>query len=473
MARFNALLQSLANAPNAYEGLFEAGRGLGMTPNLMMAERQRQALEAQTKQDQALMLQTINQAQSAAEQGDMNALNVHRQSLMDIYSRTSDKETQTMLLDSIAGINAVRPAAQSKSVSNTAQSIIKTEDAIKEMEKERESLKVSGDSGDLSGVFTAGQEQALQALKSRLNVMQQNSEAVAQAAEIRYQKRYEALKQENELFAQQETIARRALSAVKFDSSQYKELSARLRKQEFGDIVDQYEKDQYALMEAREKADKTRKSKEPLTPAERKKLEDYNFVPGGPDKILRDKGILAKIEEKETVDKIRIASAENARVANAAILANVQATLETIAAEMDVPWNLFDDIYNKIEELDSVEIQEFADSLKRPSGEELSLPQIQAETIAFVKRKFPQLWKEATQTKSNLADEAALVDVLTADLLVGKGLAVRDENGAVDLSGVKEEDIRAARREVERRRSIVPTFENYVEGSIRSGLGSK
>ena len=42
MARFNALLQSLVQAPQAYQGLFEAGRGLGMTPGLMQAEKQRQ-----------------------------------------------------------------------------------------------------------------------------------------------------------------------------------------------------------------------------------------------------------------------------------------------------------------------------------------------------------------------------------------------------------------------------------------------
>lgn len=41
MARFNALLQSLAQPPAAQQGLFEAARGLGMTPGLMASEKQR------------------------------------------------------------------------------------------------------------------------------------------------------------------------------------------------------------------------------------------------------------------------------------------------------------------------------------------------------------------------------------------------------------------------------------------------
>ena len=45
--------------------------------------------------------------------------------------------------------------------------------------------------------------------------------------------------------------------------------------------------------------------------------------------------------------------------------------------------------------------------------------------------------------------------MLVVDLLVEAGVATRNEDGSVDLAGVDEKEIRRARREVDRRRSLI------------------
>lgn len=449
MPRFSQAFLQQAASP----GLFGAGvAGLGDA----LTQRRKQQERMLTGQQNMTF---VNQAIAAAEQGDMNALNMQRQNLMELLSQTKDESARSSIINSINQINAARPATQATATTNKAQSIIKTEQALRDFDNQ-------------VGPLTEGEERAKSALQERLAVMKQDAQAVSEADSIQYQALYAEIQKKNQLAEQQATANRRTLSSVQFESKQYKELSKKLRDNGFGDTVDKYEQDQYDLMEARERADQIRKDKAPLTAVQKETLQAYGFKPNQLE-IPQAKNILAKIEEREVEDRIRIANAPNARVANQAIRDHVETTLRTIQKQNDLPWNLFDDLYNKIEDLSEEDIQRLAGKLQRPAGEELTEAQIQQEVIDFVKTEFPNQWKDATQYQINIAEEAELVEVLTADLLVEKGLASRDENGVVDLSGVSEENIRGARREVERRRSIVPTFEEYGEGYVRSGMGSK
>lgn len=442
--------------------------GLGV---MGLGEQLGTALQSRRARDAQMQMMTLgNQALSASEQGDMQALDMRRQQLMELLSKTTNAGARDNIINAINQINAARPATQARATTNKAQSIIQTEQALKDMKAERESLQVTDEQGQvqLSGVFTSGQDRAMQALEDRLAVMKQDGQAVAEADSIKYQAKYQSILKENQLAEQQEVAGRRALSSVSFGSEQYKKISKRLKDSGFGDTVDKYEKDQYDLQAARAEADELRKSRAPLTAKEKETLKSYGFEPGGPDDISRDRKNLARIIEREAEDKIRIASAENARIANAGILAHVKSTLQTIQEQGDLPFNLFDDLYNKIEDLTDEDMQALADQLRRPAGEELTEAQIQQEVIEFVQRKFPEQWKAATQRQENIAEEAALVDVLTADLLVNSGLATRSEDGTVDLSGVSEENIRAARKEAERRRAFVPVQGRSVKGfSVR------
>lgn len=242
----------------------------------------------------------------------------------------------------------------------------------------------------------------------------------------------------------------RALSSTRFGSDQYKQNAEQLREKGFGQAVDQYETSQYALIEAKEKADGIRRSKAPLTNAEEKMLRDNNFTPTGD--IRRDRDRLALISE--TLDKrtIAMANRQSGEVAN--VRNHVVATLEILKEQGDLPFNLFDDLYNKIDDLldDSSAVDQIAGLLERPEGEQLSPVEIQNEVIQIIKSKYPDQFADMQTSQQNMQREQDEIDFLTADLLAEAGVASRNKDGSVNLQGVKPEQIAEARRVVERRR---------------------
>ena len=262
MARFSrGLFRELAN-PSYGQGLMAVGAQLGS------AQAEAQAAERQKEID-SMSFKLLRQGLFSADQGDVSALAARTNDLVDMMNRTTDEKSRATLQDMITQLDAQRSATQTKATSNTANSIIKTEDALKNMQSEMDAM---------GGQVTGQQKKVFDALTQRLEFMKQNSKAVIEADDIKYQTRFKKIKQENELADQQKQAVQRRLSSVPFESDQYKELAQEARNANQGQAVDQYEKLQFGLIEARAKADDIRDSEKPLSQSEIETLAEIGII---------------------------------------------------------------------------------------------------------------------------------------------------------------------------------------------------
>ena len=443
MARFSrGLFRELAN-PSYGQGLMAVGAQLGS------AQAEAQAAERQKEID-SMSFKLLRQGLFSADQGDVSALAARTNDLVDMMNRTTDEKSRATLQDMITQLDAQRSATQTKATSNTANSIIKTEDALKNMQSEMDAM---------GGQVTGQQKKVFDALTQRLEFMKQNSKAVIEADDIKYQTRFKKIKQENELADQQKQAVQRRLSSVPFESDQYKELAQEARNANQGQAVDQYEKLQFGLIEARAKADDIRDSEKPLSQSEIETLAEIGIiVPKNQTRlsIKSNRQSLANYTQAVEVERIRSAISPIAGVKD--VEAHVITTLETLMDFGDLPGNfLSSDLYNKIEDLleDPDEIKTLVGLLEMPSGKELNSGQIRERVEQYIANKFPDEYKEAKTYRQTQAREQADIDLLVVDLLVEAGVATRNEDGSVDLAGVDEKEIRRARREVDRRRSLI------------------
>ena len=434
MAKFSQAFLRQAASP----GMFGLGvAGLGSQLGTALQERRQREEQMQAQQQQMTL---INQSIAAAEQGDTRALTANRNKIMELLSVTQDEATRNSLMDTLNQLNAARPAAQKQAVTNTANAIIKTEEALKQF---NESTEPMTNEEYMQRAKVQG------ALEERLAVMKQNGQAVIEADNIKYQTKFAKYQRQNKLAEQQEIAAERALGAVVFEGEEYKAIRKELTDQGMGNAVSRFEKVQYELIEAKDNADQIRESTAPITKKEEQTLIDNGHKPTG--NIRLDRRRLALIQEVR--DKAIIVQANRRLGGVTDPKAHVQATLDDLMEYGDLPFNFINsDLYNKIEDLSDVEVQQLADTLKRPAGEELTANEIKQRVIDFIKNKFPEQFKEMETYRSNQQREQDEIDFLTADLLAQAGVASRNEDGTVNLEGVDEAEIEKARRVVERRR---------------------
>lgn len=404
MAKFSQAFLRQAASP----GMFGLGvAGLGSQLGTALQERRQREEQMQAQQQQMTLM---NQSIAAAEQGDTRALTANRNKIMELLSVTEDQATRDSLMDTLNQLNAARPAAQKQAITNTANAIIKTEEALKQFNESTEPMT---------------NEQYMQrakvqgALEERLAVMKQNGQAVIEADNIKYQTKFAKYQRQNKLAEQQEIAAERALGAVPFEGEDYKAIRKELTDQGMGNAVSRFEKVQYELIEAKDKADQIRESTAPLTKKEEQTLIDNGHKPTG--NIRLDRRRLALIQEVR--DKAIIVQA-NRRIGGVTDpKAHVQATLDDLMEYGDLPLNFINsDLYNKIEDLTDEQIQQLADTLKRPAGEELTANEIKQRVIDFISKKFPEQWQDATTFRQNIADDVEDVRLATNAILQDEGI---------------------------------------------------
>ena len=454
MPKFSQAFLEQAASP----GLFGAGiLGLGEA----LKERRKEQERMLTGQ-QAIGF--LNQATAAVEQGDVNALNMRRDQLMQLLSTTRDESARAPIIDAINQINAARPATQATATTNTANAIIKTEQALKDFE---------GQVGPLS----EGQERAKAALKERLAYMRENSQAVIEADNIKYQTKFNQFKKDNELAAQQELAAQRILGSVAFESAQYEIIKEDLERKGMTNAISKFEKMQYELIESKDRADQIRESTEPLSEEEKQLLIDNGHKPT--DNIRRDRDRLALIYEVRDRAIIEQANRNLAGVSD--VKAHVETVLNNLKNRGDLPWNFItSDLYDKIDNLSAEEIDLFANTLKRPSGELLTAAEIETRVIDFIKTKFPAEYKDMLQFETNQKREQDEINFLTADLLAQAGKATRNDDGTISINiitpeeqmsgveGITEEEYRLYNKEVLRRRGPITSMARAVFGTNSS-----
>ena len=436
-----SMLSSLAN-PNFgnIEGL---GRQIG-SAQAMAQEAERQ------KEFDANAFKLFRQGLFSVDEGDVAALSDSASGLADLLVNTRDEKDRAVLQDYITQLDAQRTATETKATTNTAESIIKTEQALEKLTSEMDTI---------SGPLAPPQQKVFDALTQRLGVMKQNSKAVIEADDIKYQARFKKIRQENEIADQQKQAVQRRLSSVPFESDQYKELAQEARNANQGQAVDQYEKLQFGLIEARAKADDIRDSEKPLSQEEIERLETIGVkVPKNQTRlsIKANRESLAKLEEITETRRITMALRNVEGVED--VKAHVETTLQTFMDRGDLPANfLSSDLYNKIKDLfeDKDEMARFVGTLERPAGKELSRPEIEAEVQRFLLEKFPNEFKDMLRYEENQRNRVDRINFLTLDLMAQKGLATRNDDGTITLNeGVTRKQILPFQREVEYRTGL-------------------
>jgi len=432
---------------------------------------ERREQEAEERATEEATLELLRKAQAAQEQGDMRLLNEVTQTLDGMLTGTKSRQARGLITQGLSTVSGQRAATQTQQQSNTARSILQTEQALEQFQQQ-DARRAAGELFEVAPF----EERQRRALEERLAQMKQNGAAVIEADNIKYQTKFEAAKRENQLAEQRKQIAMRALSSTKFGSDQYKQNAEQLREKGFGQAVDQYETTQYALVEAKEKADEIRRSKAPLTSAEEKMLRDNNFTPTGD--IRRDRDRLALISE--TLDKRTIAMANRQSGEVVDVKSHVQVTLENLRDQGDLPGNIFSsDLYNKIEDLleDPAEVEKIAGLLERPDGQRLSAPEIQNAVTAYIKSKFPEKFAEMQTYRKGQSDRQDTI-FKTRDSLI-KNYKNEDgslrfqnairEDGTVDISKVDPVELAQATAEAERRFDVAGNLPKQTTGGDKRG----
>lgn len=159
MARFSqAFLQGLLQ-PSYQQGLFEAARNLGQAPGIMRMEQQRQEEKAKQLAQMDQLVTTSTQATAAAQQGDVSAVTRQINQLREQMKMATTVDQKKMFAQEIMSLQRLIPSASKVSTNNTAQAIIKAEQAV---------------------LDPTLPEEVREALENRIAKMKENPDAVVQ-----------------------------------------------------------------------------------------------------------------------------------------------------------------------------------------------------------------------------------------------------------------------------------------------------
>lgn len=458
-----SMLASLAN-PNLgdIEGL---GRQIG-SAQAMAQEAERQ------KEFDANSFKLLRQGLFSADQGDVSALANRTNDLVNLLNSTTDEKDRATLQEMITKLDAQRSATQTTATSNTANSIIKTEQALEKLQSEMDPT---------TGALPPQQQKVFDALTQRLDFMKQNSKAVVEADDIKYQAKFKKVKQENELANQQKQVVQRQLSSVPFESEQYKELAQAARDANQGQAVDQYEKTQYQLIESRARADEIRDSEEPLSPSEIATLAEIGItVPKNQTRLSIKANRQSLANYKQKVEERRIILAMRPIEGVEDVQAHVQVTLENLKETGDIPFDIFD-ISGEIDDLlkNPAEIKKIAGLIERPAGQEPTAAEIQDVVFAYIKQKFPKKFKDYQTYREKLAKEQSRVTEIRDDLLrLAEDEETKerlyadafDEEGNINISKIPQGDLIRATLEAERRASMAGGLSATESAGNKRGL---
>lgn len=130
MARFSqAFLQGLLQ-PTYQQGLFEAARSVGQTPGIMRMEQQRKEEEAKQLSQIDQLVTTSTQATAAAQQGDVSAVTRQINELRQQMNTATTVDQKKMYAQEIRNLQQLIPGTRKISTNNTAQAIVKAEQAL-------------------------------------------------------------------------------------------------------------------------------------------------------------------------------------------------------------------------------------------------------------------------------------------------------------------------------------------------------
>lgn len=343
MAKFSQAFLRQAASP----GMFGLGvAGLGSQLGTALQERRQREEQMQAQQQQMTLM---NQSIAAAEQGDTRALTANRNKIMELLSVTQDEATRNSLMDTLNQLNAARPAAQKQSTTNTANAIIKTEQAIKQFDSQ-------------TGPLSENEQRAKEALEQRLQVMRQNGQAVVEADNIQLAAQLKALTDQEQLNTARTKAAVSELSKFVYGSDDYKTKKAEFVKAGLNDAVQKYEKIQMEYQQTRLELQELRDKRTPLTEKQKKFMRDNNQVVTGSvveDRITYFNFVNSQNEATRAIALRNLAEVSGDEAKAAARLALLSMQQEP-GAEVSGP-EFWQDLNDEIDALSEDDLQEIYD----------------------------------------------------------------------------------------------------------------
>lgn len=387
-----SMLASLANPDfGNIEGL---GQQIG-SAQAMAREAERQ------KEFDANSFKLLRQGLFSADQGDVSALANRTNDLVNLMNSTTDEADRATLQDMITRLDAQRSETQITATSNTANSIIKTEQALEKLQSEMDPT---------TGALPPQQQKVFDALKQRLDFMKQNAKASVEADDIKLATKIKEFEDQNKLFDVQKAAVNRELSSVAYGSEQYNELVKNARSKGFGSTVDEYEKIQMDAEKTRLELDALKKSKEPLTEEQMNELKALNVNISDPA-IAKTVYINLKTSEGEA--RINAALQQLTIPSDSRAKSLALGVLSEYAERGNIASLWFDDLREKINELPEDKLDELLGLVKGiPQG------QIRQEVIDFLrkefKREFEELEAEENKVEIGMAEQKDAIDASIA-----------------------------------------------------------
>lgn len=410
--------------------------GLGV---MGLGEQLGTALQGRRARDAQMQMMTLgNQAISASEQGDMQALNMRRQQLMELLSKTTNEGARDNIINAINQINKARPATQARATTNTANAILKTEQALKDFDNQ-------------VGPLSENEERAKAALEDRLITMKQNTQAATEANDIKLGTRLNQLENEQKLYTAEVKRGVSMLSQHEYGSDSYNDTAQQLKDAGLSKAVMDYEKIvvefQTKQADLQEKLDK----RKPLSAEEIAYMREKGYRLSDSDYDNRKQ--YNKLIDGENQAKMAIALRGLTSNEGDAAKAYANLALDTFRSMGNTQPLWFDDLKEMIDD----ELTEKDYEIIYGMAEGKSVSEIQDVVAGYLRNKFSTHFKNMeTDVKNKRKTNQAMLDI-TEDLLLsaknpdGSFKYERLEDGSVDRSKVPPIELRQAEEEAERR----------------------
>ena len=403
-----SVLGSLANPGFA--------RTAGMAIGAGMLGAQRREEEADFRATEETTLELLRKAQVAQEQGDMNLHNEIVGTLDGMLTGNTNQKSRDLITQGLTTVGGQRAATQQAAQTNTAMSILKTQDALDQI-KEKDSRRAAGELVEV----VPFEERQRKALEERLGQMKQNGAAAAEAATIQFKADVQTLERDAEL--RELRIAKGAdlLAGLDPESKEYEALATSLDNNGLGKAVRQDKEDRIKLEKAEGEIRAQRLETGPLSKSEMKTAEEMGLTIKDPNDPLSRQLFNAAMETriKEEV-KIAIRPISTPEKPRAEAIAKAQ--LMAISREGDYVDFFFNrDIATRIEDMSEDQAK---DLMGRIAG--LSEAEIPNEVNAWLFETFPNEMRRSGAFADKNQQEAEDIGRITNSILKEKGISIAD-----------------------------------------------
>jgi len=389
---------------------FSAAAGSAIGLGMLGAEKRREAAEVRDTEE--ITLELLRKSQVAQEQGDMRLLNEVNATLDGMLTGNTNEKSRQLITRGMTTVGGQRAATQKKQQTNTAMSILKTEEALQQF---------ANDTTPLTNEEYAQRAKVQGALESQLAKMKQNGAAVTEAASIQYNTDLTGLERDIELREKRVSVAENLLASVDKDSPEYDRLVNRFEAEGLGQAVINHKTKMQTLEKGRLEITKLESEVGPLSKEEMAQAKELGLsITDASSPLSRKLFNAARIVQVKQETEIALRSTNTPEKTRAEAI--VRAQLKAISRQGDYVDFIYNrDIDTKISNMTDEEVD---DLMGRVAG--LSEGEIGSEVNAWLRENFPDAMRRSIAFNEKNKIEAEEIGSLTNSILKGKGISIAD-----------------------------------------------